>query len=114
MTAADRAVGPPENDVCMHDRTVTFECNIPHHGKNFQLLFEFSGPSFKHLDFIARSFFVKTDAFRSYVSFQPLGVIMAVMPWNYPFWQVFRFAAPALMADTEENSPITASKNSSI
>ena len=41
---------------------------------------------------------VETNATKSYVKFQPLGPVLAVMPWNFPFWQVFRFAAPALMA----------------
>jgi succinate-semialdehyde dehydrogenase/glutarate-semialdehyde dehydrogenase len=41
---------------------------------------------------------VKTDAVRSLIRYQPLGVVLAVMPWNFPLWQVFRFAAPALAA----------------
>jgi succinate-semialdehyde dehydrogenase/glutarate-semialdehyde dehydrogenase len=41
---------------------------------------------------------VRTDAQRSFVRHRPTGVVLAVMPWNYPFWQVMRFAAPALMA----------------
>jgi succinate-semialdehyde dehydrogenase/glutarate-semialdehyde dehydrogenase len=41
---------------------------------------------------------VATDAGKSYVAYQPLGVVLAIMPWNFPFWQVFRAATPALMA----------------
>lgn len=49
------------------------------------------------VDFLA-DVAVKTDASQSFIRYQPLGIILAVMPWNFPFWQVFRFAAPALMA----------------
>ncbi|HMJ89909.1 MAG TPA: NAD-dependent succinate-semialdehyde dehydrogenase [Candidatus Acidoferrum sp.] len=41
---------------------------------------------------------IPTEAARSFVTFQPLGTLLAIMPWNFPFWQVFRAAAPALMA----------------
>jgi len=41
---------------------------------------------------------VETEARKSYIAFQPLGVILAIMPWNFPFWQVVRFAAPAIAA----------------
>lgn len=48
-------------------------------------------------DFLAEDT-VKTDATKSYVTFNPLGVVLAIMPWNFPFWQLFRFVAPSLMA----------------
>jgi succinate-semialdehyde dehydrogenase/glutarate-semialdehyde dehydrogenase len=41
---------------------------------------------------------IPTSAKRSYVKYQPMGVILAIMPWNFPFWQIFRFIAPGLMA----------------
>ena len=41
---------------------------------------------------------IPTDATRSYLRYEPMGIVLAIMPWNFPFWQVFRFAAPALMA----------------
>ena len=52
----------------------------------------------EHAEKFLESETIPTEADQSYVKFQPLGIILAVMPWNFPFWQVFRFAAPALMA----------------
>lgn len=42
--------------------------------------------------------YIETDATKSYIHYTPLGTVLAIMPWNFPFWQLFRFAAPALMA----------------
>jgi len=52
----------------------------------------------EHAEKMLKPEIIKTDAQKSYAAFNPLGVILAVMPWNYPFWQVFRHAAPGLMA----------------
>jgi succinate-semialdehyde dehydrogenase / glutarate-semialdehyde dehydrogenase len=51
-----------------------------------------------HAENFLRNEAVQTDATRSFVRYDPLGPVLAIMPWNFPFWQVFRFAAPALMA----------------
>lgn len=52
----------------------------------------------EHSESMLRDEVIKTDAKKSLVMFQPLGITLAIMPWNFPFWQVFRQAAPALMA----------------
>ena len=41
---------------------------------------------------------IKTESYKSYVTYQPLGIVFAIMPWNFPFWQVFRFICPTMMA----------------
>ena len=51
-----------------------------------------------HAEYLLKDETVKTEASKSYVTFQPMGAVLAVMPWNFPFYQVIRFAAPALMA----------------
>jgi succinate-semialdehyde dehydrogenase/glutarate-semialdehyde dehydrogenase len=52
----------------------------------------------EHAEAFLKDDIIKTDARKSYVKYQPFGTVLAVMPWNFPFWQVLRFAAPALMA----------------
>ena len=52
----------------------------------------------EHAEAFLRDDIIQTDASSSYVSYLPLGTVLAIMPWNFPFWQVFRFAAPYLMA----------------
>lgn len=52
----------------------------------------------KNAELLLSDILIETEAHESFISYDPLGVILAVMPWNYPFWQVFRFAVPTLTA----------------
>lgn len=52
----------------------------------------------EHAESFLKPELVKTDAQKSYIAYEPLGVILAIMPWNFPFWQAFRAAVPALLA----------------
>jgi succinate-semialdehyde dehydrogenase / glutarate-semialdehyde dehydrogenase len=52
----------------------------------------------EHAEVFLAKEIIKSDASESYIEYNPLGVVLAVMPWNFPFWQVFRFAVPTLMA----------------
>lgn len=52
----------------------------------------------EHGEIFLKDQVIPTEASKSFVTFQPLGSVLAIMPWNFPFWQVFRFAAPSLMA----------------
>jgi succinate-semialdehyde dehydrogenase / glutarate-semialdehyde dehydrogenase len=52
----------------------------------------------EHAEEFLRDELVKTEASKSLIAYQPLGPVLAIMPWNFPFWQVFRFAVPGLMA----------------
>ena len=53
---------------------------------------------FEHAEEFLKDIFVSTNATESFVTFQPLGILLSVMPWNFPIWQVFRFAIPSLLS----------------
>lgn len=52
----------------------------------------------EHAEDFLKDIHINTEASKSFVAFEPLGIVLAIMPWNFPLWQVFRFAAPSLMA----------------
>jgi succinate-semialdehyde dehydrogenase/glutarate-semialdehyde dehydrogenase len=95
-----RAAELLERDTKRHARTITLEM-----GKPIQAAADEVAKCARACRYYAETAeraladeLVETDAQRSFIRYQPLGPVLAVMPWNFPFWQVFRFAAPALMA----------------
>jgi succinate-semialdehyde dehydrogenase/glutarate-semialdehyde dehydrogenase len=89
-----------ENETEDLARTITLEMGKPLHASRLEVLKCATACRYyaDHAGRILASEAVATDQNHAYVRWDPLGVILAVMPWNFPFWQVFRFLAPALMA----------------
>lgn len=88
------------NDIDKYARTITTEMGKP--VKQARAEIDKCAVACEYYAENAESFlaseYIEAGGSKSYVSFRPLGLVLAVMPWNFPFWQVFRFAAPAIMA----------------
>ena len=97
LRAAERIL---VRDAADHARTITLEMGKPIGAAVDEVRKCASVCSYyaSHGEELLKPVEIRTDVARSYVRFDPLGPVLAIMPWNFPFWQVFRFAAPALMA----------------
>ncbi|MFL6568597.1 MAG: NAD-dependent succinate-semialdehyde dehydrogenase [Chthoniobacterales bacterium] len=95
-----KAAGVLAKDEDAFARTITLEMGKPIRAAREEIRKCASACEFyaTHAEELLAPVETKSNATRSYVRFDPIGPVLAIMPWNFPFWQVFRFAAPALMA----------------
>ena len=95
-----RAAELLENETDQFALVITMEMGKPLRDSRAEVLKCARGCRYyaEHAEAFLRDEPVATDAASSYIHYEPLGVVLAIMPWNFPFWQVLRFAAPALLA----------------